>query len=239
MNTVLNKIFLENSQDGYKMRFGDMHNTITDYFMENKIDYTKYLSDTDVETSVVSTMSMGIFSALMVYKGSSDQKNLISNYITELSQLINTTDYMRSNFNIGFESIKKYFESFFENDEKKECEKYESKDDDFYSKLTLEDFNYENIPTLTSNLFINNKHKDFKCLFNIIKNIFDLANSGYHDDYITQVALTMLAFINTIEDKNNRDQLLKVYIYKMLEMDKLASVHAFYDKPNYRGYIRF
>jgi hypothetical protein len=224
------------------MRFGDMHNTITDYFMENKINYTKYLSDADVETSTVSTMTMGIFSALMVYKGSSDQKNLIGNYITELSHLINTTNYMHSNFNIGFESIKKYFESFFsndKNDEKKEYEKYESKDDDFYSKLAFEDFHYENIPSLTSNLFINNKHKDFKCLFNIIKNILDLSNSVYHDDYITQLTLTTLAFINTIEDKNNRDQLLQVYIYKMLEMDKLASVHAFYDKPNYRGYIRF
>jgi hypothetical protein len=231
MQTVLKKIFLENSEDGYKMRFGDMHNAMTDYFNEHNIDYTKYLSFSDADCSVVSTMSMGIFSALMVYKGDENQKNLIGQYISELSHLINTTDYMKNNFNIGFESIKEYFESIFSN-EKKE-------DEDFYSKLSFEDFSYDNIPTLTSNLFINNKHKDFKCLFNIIKNILDLSISVYHDDYITQVALTTLAFINTIEDKNNRAELLQVYIFKMLEIDRLASVHSFYDKENYRGYINF
>ena len=80
MELLLDKIFFEPN----KMRFGDMHNAITDYFDENNIKYTKYLAPSDCSGSEVSIFVLGIFAHLRTFKNHPEQRKHINQYINEL-----------------------------------------------------------------------------------------------------------------------------------------------------------
>jgi hypothetical protein len=141
MDIILNKIFLEKSYDGdgYQLRFGDMYNTITDYFDEMNVNYMKYHSLTDSICSTISTLSVGIFAMLKTYKGSECQRDKVDIYISKLISLINTTNY-KKDYEFSFiDSIKSYFN---ESEDKKESESENKEDKEFenINKLIISSF---------------------------------------------------------------------------------------------------
>ena len=80
MEILLDKIYLETN----KMRFGDMHNAITDYFDENEVDHSKYIAPSDPIGSETSMFILGIFALLRTFKNHHDQRNIVKQYINEL-----------------------------------------------------------------------------------------------------------------------------------------------------------
>jgi len=112
MDILLNKIYLESN----KMRFGDMHNAITDYFDENDIDHAKYIAPSDPIGSETSMFILGIFALLRTFKNHPDQRNIVKKYINELCTVIDTTNYIEEIYGLPnmddiVDSIKSFFGS--------------------------------------------------------------------------------------------------------------------------------
>ena len=112
MEILLDKIYLETN----KMRFGDMHNAITDYFDENDVDHTKYIAPSDPIGSETSMFILGIFALLRTFKNHHDQRNIVKQYINELCTVINTTNFMQEIYGLPnmddiVDSIKSFFGS--------------------------------------------------------------------------------------------------------------------------------
>jgi hypothetical protein len=220
MEQVLNKIFLERTESEYQFRFGDFYNTMTDYFNEHHIDYMKYTSYDDREESTISTLTMCIFSLLKTYKNSHQQRSMVTNYITRLCMLINTTNHMIENNLLDVSSIISNIRSYFI------CE---------CGNSNIE-INSESIPYVISNHLFEIDYTDFNSIKKIINTIF---SDKYHDDYIIQLSLGTLAFTSLIDEENNKIELISIYLKNLKEMNKLSDKFNFYDKPNYRGYIKF
>lgn len=106
LDLLVQKTFL----DRHGMRFGDMHAALSDYFDEHKVNYMKYHSATDSVGSSISVMCMGIFAGLKVVKsnGRIEQEQFLRRYLTSLTHLIETTNYMEDH-----NSFLHYVESFW------------------------------------------------------------------------------------------------------------------------------
>ena len=112
MEQLLDKIYLESN----KMRFGDMHNAVTDYFDENNIDHAKYIFPSDPIGSETSMFILGIFALLRTFKNHPDQRNILKQYINELCTVIDTTNYIQEIYGLPnmddiVDSIKSFFGS--------------------------------------------------------------------------------------------------------------------------------
>lgn len=100
MEIVLKKIFLEQTNSGYKMRFGDLYNALKDYCNDNNIDHTKYCSPTDEEDSELSTFCLCVFTLLKTNNENIQKMELVEKYICELVNLINNTNYMEDDSDV-------------------------------------------------------------------------------------------------------------------------------------------
>lgn len=112
MEILLDKIYLETN----KMRFGDMHNAITDYFDDNEVDHAKYIAPSDPIGSETSMFILGIFALLRTFKNDPDQRNIVKQYINELCTVIDTTNFMQEIYGLPnmddiVDSIKSFFGS--------------------------------------------------------------------------------------------------------------------------------
>jgi hypothetical protein len=208
MEVLLNKIFLESN----RMRFGDMHNAITDYMDDNAVEYTKYLAPADNEGSEVSMFVLGIFALLRTLKNhsnQSEQRKIVKQYIDELCNVIDTTNFMNEQYDLPdldgiVDSIKSFFGS---NDDPAK------KDDRVLDKHQL----------------ITNRFND------LLKIMTEMLPSSYSDLCVLQLTIPVLVFENTFENSNILDE----YIINLKELVIDTDEHNVYDEPNYRGYIEF
>jgi hypothetical protein len=112
MEILLDKIYLESN----KMRFGDMHNAITDYFDENEVEHAKYIAPSDPIGSETSMFILGIFALLRTFRNHPDQRNIVKQYINELCTVINATNFIQEIYGLPnmddiVDSIKSFFGS--------------------------------------------------------------------------------------------------------------------------------
>jgi hypothetical protein len=106
-----NKIFLEQSESGHKMRFGDLFNALEDYFVDTNIDYKKYHPVSDQTGCEVSTWVLCTFAVLKTFNSQPEQKEFLKKYIGKIGELINDTNYIDEYNTI--QSITDIFTSWF------------------------------------------------------------------------------------------------------------------------------
>lgn len=225
MNVLLNKIFLEQNQ----IRFGDLCNTLTDYFDDHHVDYSKYHSLTDSEGSTVSTFSLGLIAVLKTFSNSSNTNNQriqIENYVNNLITILNKSKYEHVEPSIY--SIFSSINSFFNYHEKEEEKEYFSQ----YDRIKP-----EVIPYVISDRFDNSKYSDFNYIDKFVSKIFSYGR--YHEDYMLIFSVITFTFTTMIEDYPNRSELFAKFLVRLIEVDKIAGKHGFYDKCNSRVYIKF
>ena len=128
MEQLLDKIYLESN----KMRFGDMHNAITDYFDENDVDHAKYIFPSEPIGSETSIFILGIFALLRTFKNHPDQRNIVKKYINELCTVIDTTNYIQEIYGLpNMDDIVDSIKSFFGSND----ESYKKDDDLLRNRL--------------------------------------------------------------------------------------------------------
>ena len=128
MEQLLDKIYLESN----KMRFGDMHNAITDYFDENDVDHAKYIFPSEPIGSETSIFILGIFALLRTFKNHPDQRNILKQYINELCTVIDTTNYIQEIYGLpNMDDIVDSIKSFFGSND----ESYKKDDDLLRNRL--------------------------------------------------------------------------------------------------------
>lgn len=110
LDVLVHKVFLEPN----RMKFGDLHNALMDYFDEHNIDYQKYHAVTDEEGSEISVMCMGIFSLLKLvsHVETAEKEMYLRQYIHAMSTLIRRTNFMEESH-----SLINYIQSFWKEEE--------------------------------------------------------------------------------------------------------------------------
>jgi hypothetical protein len=211
MEIILNKIYLEQN----KMRFGDMHNAITDYFDDNGVDYTKYLAPSETEGSETSMFILGIFALLRTYKNHPEQRKIVKLYIDELCTVIDTTNFLNDYLDLPsidgiIDSIKAFFSS---------NEELYKKNDDLLDKNTV-----------------------LKNRFNHMVNImYKVLPKSYAADCVIQLTISVLVFeniMNVLKDYSN-DNVFNQYIINLKEITSETDENGICGESNCRGYIEF
>ena len=210
MEILLNKIYLEQN----KMRFGDMHNAITDYFDDNGVDYTKYLAPSETSGSETSTFILGIFALLRTYKNHPEQRKIAKLYIDELCTVIDTTNFLNDYLDLpSIDSIVNSIKSFFSSDEN-----LYKKDDDLLDKNTV----------------LKNR---FNHMVNIMYEVFP---KSYAADSLIQLTITVLVFENIMNDyTENNDDVFNRYIKNLKEITSKTDENGICGESNCRRYIEF
>lgn len=227
MNTLLNKIFIEQNQ----IRFGDLFNALNDYFVDHNVDYSKY---DDAEGSAVSTFSLGVLAVLKTYSNSNNKRIQVENYINNLIAILRRSKYEHLDTSLSniFRSITSFFNSGENSYDKKELEEKEKDHFSQYDRI-----NPEVIPYVISDLFDNSKYSDFNYVDKFVYKIFSYG--GYHDEYMLMISIITFTFTTMIEEYPNRSELFTNFLFRLIEVDKMSSKYGFYDKNNSRVYIKF
>ena len=168
MEQLLDKIYLESN----KMRFGDMHNAITDYFDENDVDHAKYIIPDAPIGSETSIFILGIFALLRTFKNHPEQRSIVKKYIDELCKIIDATNFIEELYEFPsiVDSITSFFSSGSDNKDK------DDSDDEFEDLV---------------NKSIRNR---FNRLLNIMNMNKTLRNTD--SDIIIQLTIPVLVFEN-------------------------------------------
>lgn len=218
MDIILNKLYCQADQNNHKIKFGDLYNELNDYLNDMKIDYIKYNAPSDDECAVVSSLSMGIFAVLKTFSDNKElQKTMIKKFIEELMMLVKSTNYSCSQYGF-FQSL----HMIWTGDDIKLGKKIPNTNQEF-SSLLFEDDSFN--------------HRDYYFVLDFIKKLFK--SRGYVDEYANQLTLSVFTFIQIILSNDDRNNLLDIFLNNLKEMDNLAGIHNFYEKPNFRGYISY
>jgi hypothetical protein len=214
MEQLLDKIYLESN----KMRFGDMHNAITDYFDENNVDHAKYIIPDDSPGSETSMFILGIFSFLRTFKNHPDQRAIVKKYIDELCKMIDTTYFIEELYELPniLDSITSFFSS---NDSKDSDDSDNSDKEDEFEDLV--------------------QNKSIRNQFNRLLNIMNKTFRNIDSDIIIQLTIPVLAFENVMVNMDN-EYIVDITEYITNIKDLLILTEEYTDfQPNYRGYIEF
>jgi hypothetical protein len=214
METLLKKLFFEKDGSGHKIKFGELFNEYNDYLNESDINYVKYNAPTDDEASVVSTLTLGIVAVLKTLSDTKQQKEIIQEYIIQLTNIIQTNHYVSNPH--GF------FETLYQ--------------------IMSSDENDKQLPE-TNGEFVNEifdealqKNKDYYFVQEFMKKKYP---TDLTEDYINLLTLCTFAFIQVIQNYQNRQYFLVKFLIELKEMHDFGCTNELYDKPNYRGWVSY
>jgi len=225
MDLLIRKIFFEDCDSGHrdapqgikmrlwchKIRFGDLHNALTDYFVDKNIKYKPICYSLE---QLVISLSLGVLAVLKTYKNNDEQEMMLDNYIRQLHTVITTTNYNK--------------QSIFS------CISVKTNDhDDLYKNIfDIKKVNQYHIADLFYN---DDTYTNYDYVERIIKIIFN----RYTDNYITTLSLITFAFTNMINELDDRIELLTIFINELINLDIFSDENNLIDNTNYRGYIEY
>ena len=196
MEQLLDKIYLESN----KMRFGDMHNAITDYFDENYVDHAKYIIPDSHNGGETSIFILGIFALLRTFKNHSEQRSIVKKYIDELCKMIDTTNFIEELYE--FPSIVDSITSFFSSDsDNKDKDDSDDEFEDLVNKSIRNRFN-RLLNIMNMNKTLRNTDSDIIIQLTIPVLVFENVMDEYITEYITNI--TELLILTGEYEPNDR-----------------------------------
>jgi hypothetical protein len=215
MELLIRKIFFEHSDSGsgYKIRYGDLHNALTDYFVDKNIKYKPICSSLE---QLIISLSLGVLAVLKTYKNNDKQEMMVDNYIRQLYTVFTICNYNKHSI---FSCI-----SVKTNDH----------DDKYKNIFDIKKVNQYHIADIFYN---DDTYTNYDYVERIISIIFN--RYTYTDDYITTLSLITFAFTNMINELDDRIELLTIFINELINLDTFSDEHNLIDNTNYRGYIEY
>ena len=211
------RIFDEVTSHGYKKRYGDLYNLISDYLIEINASMENFTNWNVGNDNLISVITMGTFACLQTFSHSEDKKLMVNKYI---EGIVNELNIYReplddTSFVNGLISCLT-FDKFDLEKEKSTC--------------------VNQIPNFVNKIYAN--PNDYQWVQKHIDKLIN-SNNHFHNDFINMVTLCVYTFIKITESHVNSQSALSVYLEKLILLNLNTYDEYLYDNPNSRIYIEF
>lgn len=218
LNSIIRLIFSNKTDSTYKLRFGDLYNKLYDYLIEGKFTDYQTIVGWESTDSFISSINVCLICCLKTFTSQNNQKEIVENFIEHLTTLIENYDYEARNYdqNRG-QWIRNMFKTNITHKDAKETK-------------------FNEIPSIAQQIWVTPSY------YNVQRYIYVLFNLGitkgeFHNDYINFLTIGTVAFVNSIFNKENRNELMESYLKNLYEMS--IDEVCFYDVYHTRTVIEY